>query len=150
MHQEEILLFSEAQNLVKDEFYFDAIEVFSNLIKKYPDSELTDDAFFNIGLCYFQLNQFQNAITNFNKVIEEFPDATISILDGGKEFGRTSAKCYYAIINCYLGLKKFDDIQDILQKLDSYEDSYVRISENEKYTFKQLAEKSINIYNSNT
>lgn len=150
MHQEEIYLFNEAQNLVRDEFYFDAIEAFSNLIKKYPDSELTDDAFFNIGLCYFELNQFQNAIANFNKVIEEFPDATISILDGGKEFGRTSAKCYYAIINCYLGLKKIDEIEGVLQKLDSYNDSYVKISDQEKLTFKQLAEKSILIYNSNT
>ena len=150
MHQEEIYMFSEAQNLVKDEFYFDAIEAFSNLIKKHPDSELTDDAYFNIGLCYFQLNQFQNAITNFNKVIEEFPDATISILDGGKEFGRTSAKCYYAIINCYLGLKRFDEIPGVLKNLDTYNDSYVKISDEEKLSFKQLAEKSIHIYNSNT
>jgi len=150
MHQEEIILFSEAQNFSRDEFYFDAIEAFSNLIAKYPDSELTDDAFFNIGLCYFQLNQFENAIKNFNRVIDDFPDATISILDGGKEFGRTSAKCYYAIINCYLGLKKFDEIQVVLQKLDSYDDSYVKINNEEKVTFKQLAEKSINLYNSNT
>lgn len=149
MHQEEIFLFSEAQNLVKDEFYFDAIELFTNLTKKYPDSELVDDAFFNIGLSYFQLNQFENAIENFKIVINEFPEATISVLDGGKEFGKTSAKCYYAIINCFLALKRFDEIEAILIKLSSYDDSYVKINDDERLTFKQLAEKSIQIYKSN-
>ena len=56
------------------------------------------------------MNNFTKAIDSFEKVITEYPDGTISILDGGNEYGKTAAKCHYAIVNCYLALGNIDAI----------------------------------------
>jgi len=146
MHEKEIQLFTEAIQLAKNEFYLDAISMFEKLAKEFNDSELVDDAFYNIGFCYFNMNQFEKAIELFKKVIHHYPEATISILDGGNEFGKTAAKCHYAIMNCYLGLGKEDLAMSSLNALDNYPDSYVIIESGEKLSFKELAEKSISIF----
>ena len=43
------------------------------------------------------MNNFTKAIDSFEKVITEYPDGTISILDGGNEYGKTAAKCHYGL-----------------------------------------------------
>ena len=58
MHDIEINSFTEGLKLAKDEFYIDAIDVFNKLINDYPDSELADDALYNMALCFFKMNQF--------------------------------------------------------------------------------------------
>jgi len=150
MHEKDILLFTKAIQMAKDEFYLDAIKMLEQLIREFKDSELVDDAIFNIGLCYFNMNQFDRAIEMFQKVIHQYPDATISILDGGNEFGKTAAKCHYATMNCFLGLGRIDLALDILNALDDFPDSYVVMESGEKQTFKELAHSAINIYQSET
>jgi tetratricopeptide (TPR) repeat protein len=147
MHEKEIQLFTQAIQMAKDEFYLNAIQMLEQLIKEFKDSELVDDAIYNIGLCYFNMNQFERAIELFQKVIHQYPDATISILDGGNEFGKTAAKCHYASMNCFIGMGRMDLALDILNALDDYPDSYVVIDSGEKRTFKELAQKALNIYN---
>jgi tetratricopeptide (TPR) repeat protein len=149
MHEKEIQLFTNAIQMAKDEFYLDAIQKLEQLIKEFKDSELVDDAYYNIGLCYFSMNQFERAIELFQKVIHQYPDATISILDGGNEFGKTAAKCHYATMNCFLGLGRFDLALDIVNALDDYPDTYVLI-DGQKKTFKEIALKAIEVYKSNT
>ena len=149
MHEKEIQLFSYAIQLAKDDFYLDAIQKLEQLIKEFKDSELVDDALYNIGLCYFNMNQFEKAIELFQKVIHQYPDATISILDGGNEFGKTAAKCHYATMNCFLGLGRFDLALDIVNALDDYSDTYVLI-DGQKKTFKEIALRAIEVYRSNT
>jgi tetratricopeptide (TPR) repeat protein len=149
MHEKEIQLFSNAIQMAKDEFYLDAIQKLEQLIKEFKDSELIDDALYNIGLCYFNMNQFEKAIELFQKVIHQYPDATISILDGGNEFGKTAAKCHYASMNCFLGLGRFDLGLDIVNALDDYPDTYVLI-DGQKKTFKEIALRAIEVYRSNT
>jgi tetratricopeptide (TPR) repeat protein len=117
MHEEEIQFFVQALKNAKDEFYLDSLKMFRQLIDEFPNSELVDDSYFNIGLCYFNMNQFEKAIENFRFVIENHSDATISILEGGNEFGRTSAKCYLGIINCYLGLDEIERANEFLEIL---------------------------------
>ncbi len=146
MHEKEIQLFTNAIQMAKDEFYLDAIQKLEQLIKEFKDSELVDDAYYNIGLCYFNMNQFERAIELFQKVIHQYPDATISILDGGNEFGKTAAKCHYATMNCFIGMGRMDLALDILNALDDYPDSYAVVDSGEKKTFKELAEKALNIY----
>jgi len=146
MHEKEIQLFTQAIQIAKDEFYLDAIQMLEQLIKEFKDSELVDDALYNIGLCYFNMNQFEQAIELFQKVIHQYPDATISILDGGNEFGKTAAKCHYATMNCFIGMGRMDLALDILNALDDYPDSYVVIDSGEKKTFKELAHKALNLY----
>jgi tetratricopeptide (TPR) repeat protein len=146
MRDKEIQLFSDGMNSAKDELYFDAIASMNELIIQFPDSELVDDAIYNIGLCYFNLNHFDNAITYFSKCIDEFPDGTISVLTGGNEYGRTAAKCYYAVMNCYLALGKINDAKIALNKLANYPDSYVQLENDEKITYEKLASKAFQLF----
>ena len=149
MHEKEILLFTEAIKMAKDEFYLDAIKLLKQLTDEFRDSELVDDAIYNIGLCYFNMNQFEKAIELFQKVISQYPDATISILDGGNEFGKTAAKCHYALLNCFLALGKVNLAMDVLNSLNDFSDSYIINESGEKVTFKELAHKALNFFTKN-
>ena len=94
----------------------------------------------------FNMNQFEKAIELFQKVIRQYPDATISILDGGNEFGKTAAKCHYALMNCFLGLGKVHLAMDVLNSLNDFPDSYLINESGEKVTFKELAHKALNFF----
>lgn len=143
MHKVEVEFFVKGLENAKEEFYIDSINEFKNLIHDFPDSELGDDALYNIGLCYFKLKQLLKSIEIFEKVINQYPDATISILEGGSEFGRTAAKAYYGIINCYLAMGEVVKAESVINYLDEYDDSYV-ISNVKKRTFKELSIELIN------
>jgi tetratricopeptide (TPR) repeat protein len=146
MHDKEIQYFTKALQQARDEFYLDAIGEFRKLIEEFPSSELADDAYFNIGLCYFNMNQFGEAIDMYRTVIEQYPEATISILDGGNEFGRTAAKCHYAILNCQLGLGNIDSAKQQINDLESFDsDSYILV-DGKKTPFKELGLNALSIY----
>jgi len=145
MHDKEIQYFTEGLNLAKDEFYLDSINKFKMLIDEYPQSDLADDALYNVGLCYFKMKQFEQAIETFNQVITNYPDATISALDNGNEFGLTAAKCLLGIFNCYFINGKTEDAKKIIEELKSYDNnSYLRIND-EKRSFKEIAINTLKI-----
>ena len=146
MHKIEVELFVKGLENAKEEFYIDSINEFKKLIHDFPDSELCDDALYNIGLCYFELKQLLKSIEIFEKAINHYPDSTISILEGGNEFGRTAAKAYYGIVNCYLAMGNKEKAESILDYLDEYDDSYV-IANNNNITFKDLSLEVINKFN---
>ena len=87
MRDFEIEMFAKALKYAQDEFYLDAINELKALVENYPNSELVDDALFNVGLCYFNLGHYEKAIQEFENLITNFPDATISVLEGGDEYG---------------------------------------------------------------
>ena len=62
MHDKEISFFVEGFKLAESKFHVDAINKFKELVEKYPDSDLADDALFNIGLCNYCMNQFNQCI----------------------------------------------------------------------------------------
>jgi len=146
MHDKEIKYFSSAIKKVKDEFYLDAINEYTQLIRECPESELVDDALYNIGLCYYQMNQFEKAIKFYQKVVDDHPDSTISILEGGNEFGKTPAKCHYAMLNCFLALGSISKANEQLEFTKNYPNSYVSIN-GEKKTFTDLACNLLESYN---
>lgn len=147
MHDIEINIFSQGLKFAQDEFYLDAITEFQKLIDNIPDSELADDSQYNIGLCYYSMNNFKKAIDYFEKVITEYPDGIISILDGGNEYGKTAAKCHYAIVNCCLALGSIDKAKLHLDKLNEFNDSYV-LNDDKKIYFFELAKIAIDKFNS--
>ncbi|MEW5807708.1 MAG: tol-pal system protein YbgF [Acidobacteriota bacterium] len=51
-----------------------AISGFQEYIVRYPKSDLTDNAQYWIGECYFSQGNHKSAIDEFDKVIENFPD----------------------------------------------------------------------------
>lgn len=61
MHNKEIQYFTEGLSLARDEFYLDTIHKFNMLVDEFPQSDLADDALYNVGLCYFKLKQFEQA-----------------------------------------------------------------------------------------
>ena len=139
-------LFKEAVELLNDGFYFDGINKFNELIKLDPKGDLADDAQFNIGLCYLKMNIPKQAIEHFEKVISDYPDSTIAYSDENKEYGRTPAKAYLGLINCYLQLGNQDKTQECLSALSEFEDSYVLQEDKgvgKKVTYYQLAKEMI-------
>lgn len=139
MHDKEVQYFSEGLNLAKNEFYLDSINKFKMLIDEYPKSDLADDALYNIGLCYFKMKQFEQAIEAFRQVITNYPDATISVLDNGNEFGKTAAKCHYGCFQCYLLLNEKENAEAEIIKLKSFNQSTYIIVNNKKISFEKLA-----------
>ena len=146
MHDKEIQYFTEGLSFAKDEFYLDSINKFKILIDEYPQSDLADDAMYNVGLCYFKMKQIEQAIETFNHVIINYPDATISVLDNGSEFGKTAAKCHYGIFQCFLLLGKEEEAKTELTKLTPFNQSTYILLEGKKVSFEELAKEILNNY----
>src|SRR5271157_354035 len=144
MHEKEVEYFLQGLRFIKDKFFIDAIDQFNKIVKEYPDSELVDDAEYNISLCYYELNQFDSAIANLKKLIKNYPEATITVLGAGNEFGRTAAKSYLLMINCYLALGELEKTNEILSLMEPYHDSFV-INGDERVTYHDLAKKKIDL-----
>ena len=145
MHDEEIISFTDSIQLAQNKFYVDAIHKFQGLIDKYPESDLADDAMFNIALCYYEMCQFQKSIDTIDAMIKKYPESTISALEGGNEFGKTAAKGYYLIIQCYIGLSDVDKAKSYLENVKAFDSSYIMQGE-EKLTFYDLSIKAIDTY----
>ena len=139
MHDKEIQYFSEGINLAKDEFYLDSINKFKMLIDEYSQSDLADDALYNVGLCYFKMKQFEQAIETFNQVITNYPDATISALDNGNEFGLTAAKCFYGILSSHLALGDLDKADLVIKELKPFNANTYVIVNDEKKSYEMLS-----------
>ena len=146
MHEKEIQYFTEAFQLTQDEFFVDAIHIFQKLVDEFPESDLADDALYNIGLCYFEMNQLQKSIEVLEEMIEKYPDATITALESGDDFGKTAAKAYYLIVQCYIGLGDIQKAESYIPILENYPNTYV-IKNSEKLSFAQLAKELITKYN---
>lgn len=146
MHDKEKQYFTEGLNLAKDEFYLDSINKFKMLIDEYPQSDLADDALYNVGLCYFKIKQFEQAIETFNQVITNYPDATISALDSGNEFGLTAAKCYYGIVSSYLAVDNLDKAESVIKELKPFNANTYIIINNEKRSYETLSNELLTKY----
>jgi outer membrane protein assembly factor BamD (BamD/ComL family) len=145
--QPELALFVAAVNLADQGLFIDALYQFREIVRKYPASALADDALFNAGLCQFHLNAFEAAIGFFRTVINDYPAADIYTYGNYREYGKTAAKCHYAIINCYLGLGQTENAAGELQRLAAYPDAYTESNLGEKITFYELAQKALLHYN---
>ena len=142
MHEIEIQYFTDAFKLVQDKFFVDGIHNFQKLVDEFPESDLADDALYNIGLCYYEMNQLQKCIEVLEEMIEKYPDATITALENENEFGKTAAKAHYLIVLCYIGLNDIQEAESYIPILKEYNDTYF-IKDDQKITFAQLAADSI-------
>ena len=78
-YEEAIAIFSVALELDKEDKKAEALEkfrevvpMFVNLMEKYPGTEVQVGALSNLGVCYEFLNQWQDAVQTYDKVIELF------------------------------------------------------------------------------
>ncbi len=67
------LLYDNTYAIYQEGRYEEAIEGFKDFLKKYPESDLADNAQFWIGECYMSLKQFEKAILSYQEVIKNYP-----------------------------------------------------------------------------
>ncbi len=58
--------------------YRRAIDVFENVLSDHPDAGFLDVILFNYGRCLYRVNRKQDARTQFDQIIEEFPDSNLA------------------------------------------------------------------------
>jgi len=143
MDDRAIQYFLEGLKLAQNELYIDAIHKFNMLVEEFPESDLADDALYNVGLCYFKMNQFEMAIETFQQDIYNYPDATISALDIGDAVGMTAAKCYYSIVLCHLALGKIELAIKATAQLDQFSENTYVLADNQNKTYAELADHAL-------
>ena len=143
MNNKDLKLFNEALELTKGEFFIDSISILKKLFKTTKDDEIKDDILYNIGICYFKINDFEDALSYFNQVLDLYPDGKILTTESQNEYGKISEKCHYGIVNCYLCMNKLDLANAKLSDFEDGDESFIIHSGGEKITFKKLAEDLI-------
>ena len=68
--------YSEAFAFFKNKEYSKAMVAFSSFTDKYPDTFLTDHAYFWLGESYYQQREYTLAISEYLKVIKKFPNGS--------------------------------------------------------------------------
>lgn len=66
-------LFKSAKELYGKGKFLEAREQLKNMVKRYPNHLLTDDAFLLIGSCYENTNKVYEAILWYNDALKKFP-----------------------------------------------------------------------------
>ena len=67
-------LYASAYEVFKEAKYDKARMDFQAFLKQYPDTELSDNAQFWIGECYYFENKFEKAILEYEKVVKSYPE----------------------------------------------------------------------------
>ncbi|UCE40568.1 MAG: PD40 domain-containing protein, partial [Candidatus Aminicenantes bacterium] len=70
--------FKKAIDLLKQTQYQDAIAEYEKVISLLPDSEIALDARYWIGQSYFQMGKHDEALSIFQKLIQEYPGSAIA------------------------------------------------------------------------
>jgi len=143
MTKNEYKLFEKAIKLIDNEFYIDSIEILKKLYNESNDNEIKDDILFDIGICYLKINDIDDAIKYFKKVIEEYPEGKILNSLKRNEFGKITDKSYYALIHCYLLKGNLDKANQTLDNFAKENYSYVIDENSNKRFYKDLAKDLI-------
>ncbi|MEJ2723520.1 MAG: tol-pal system protein YbgF [Deltaproteobacteria bacterium] len=69
----EVALYDRALALFREGRFEDAMDGFSDFLKRYPSSDRADNAQFWIGESYMALNQYEKAILAYQEVIKKYP-----------------------------------------------------------------------------
>jgi tol-pal system protein YbgF len=67
--------YDEAYALYKEGNYSEARKLFEAFSKSYPKDQLTDNAIYWIGNCYFKEKKYEKAISVFEDLINNFPES---------------------------------------------------------------------------
>ncbi len=70
-------LFSQAYADYMKGNYDIAIIEFKDYIAKFSNSEKVDNAYYWLGLCYFEKEKYRDAIDSFDKIIKDYPDSDV-------------------------------------------------------------------------
>ncbi len=70
-------LFSQAYADYMKGNYDIAIIEFKDYIARFPNSEKVDNAYYWLGLCYFEKEKYRDAIDSFDRIIKDFPQSDV-------------------------------------------------------------------------
>lgn len=118
-------LFENALILTQRNLVVDAASTFREIVDRWPDHDLADDALFNLGACWLAMNQFQRAADTFREVLRRYPDAQIHDSDNAGERGRTGAKALLGLLAAHLGMGDLEQARVAAEMLEHYQDSYI-------------------------
>ncbi len=68
-------LLKDGMNAAKAGRNDDAIKSLRKLTLGYPDSDLADNAHYNLGIIYKRMEQFNKSMTEFKTVVEHYPES---------------------------------------------------------------------------
>ncbi len=68
-------LFEKAMQLVKDGKTHEAINAFIQFTRKHTQSGLADNAYYNLGICHKELQDYVKALVFFKIVLIQYPDS---------------------------------------------------------------------------
>ena len=66
-------LYKKARNLLIEENYITAADLFTDFIKKFPENTLAGNAAYWLGECYYSMNRYKKAITIFKDLVAKYP-----------------------------------------------------------------------------
>lgn len=131
-------LFAQALDMAQSGFLFDAISAFKALAG--AKSDMADDAQCNIGLCYLRMHLYADALIAFNKVITDFPNASIAQVAGSShEVGHTAAKARLGRVHAFLGMSDIASARAECDAMASDPDSHVVSADGSRKSFHDLA-----------
>lgn len=116
--------YQEAFRLLKTAEYDQAISAFDTFLRKYPDSQYSDNARYWMGEAYYVTRRFNEAITEYTKLVTNYPDSQKvpnSLLKIGYsyyELGQSdeARKVLEDLINRFPGTNAAQDAQNKLKK----------------------------------
>ncbi|MCG8567749.1 MAG: tol-pal system protein YbgF [Desulfobacterales bacterium] len=68
-------IYQKARNLLLEENFIQAGQLFTALATRFPRHSLADNALYWQGECYYSLGQYQKAIDVFKRLIKSYPKA---------------------------------------------------------------------------
>jgi tol-pal system protein YbgF len=116
--------YQEAFRLLKKAEYDQAISAFDTFLRKYPNSQYSDNAQYWMGEAYYVTRRFNEAITEYMKLITNFP-ASQKVPNGLLKIGYSyyelgqvdeARKVLQDLINKFPGTTAAQDAQDRLKK----------------------------------
>ncbi|MFO7974761.1 MAG: tol-pal system protein YbgF [Candidatus Hydrogenedentota bacterium] len=67
--------YNKAMEAYQRDQFEEALQLFSDFSKRYPDSEIADNAQFWQGECLYNLGRYEECIAEFEKLRNDFPDS---------------------------------------------------------------------------
>ena len=77
--ESEAAMFASASQAEQAGRFKQAVEIYENILEKYPDSPNADKAFFMLGFLKSEnLKQKKEAMDYFNRLLEKYPDSELA------------------------------------------------------------------------
>jgi TolA-binding protein len=98
-------LYQQAEKLLLEKSYNEAIRFYSQFVKRYPNDVRADDSLYHIAEAYYQQQQFSDSVIAIKQIIEEYPNEN------------QADKALILLHDAYLAMKKCSKARSALEYL---------------------------------